>query len=175
MKHLCFDEVDEKRAPIEVYKGEGSITFTCYYPYARKEHTVELKAKKNASTYPPYDKQNNKNTFEGEVPTTFIATFTLNEGATSNSMRDILFYTGEEDTPEYKITLSKGITVNNKFQKVIWNSKTGLVTFDGEVIASTGPTLLKVKPTDRMRFRIKSGEFYPSWWDITVKYDALYR
>ena len=29
MKHLCFEE-NEKR----IYKGEGNITFTCYYPYA---------------------------------------------------------------------------------------------------------------------------------------------
>lgn len=30
MKHLCFEENGER-----VYKGEGSITFTCYYPFAR--------------------------------------------------------------------------------------------------------------------------------------------
>lgn len=30
LKHLAFEE-DGKR----VYKGEGSVTFTCYYPYAR--------------------------------------------------------------------------------------------------------------------------------------------
>jgi hypothetical protein len=32
MKHLCFEEDGE-----DIYKGEGSITFTCYYPYARSE------------------------------------------------------------------------------------------------------------------------------------------
>ena len=30
MKHLCFEENGER-----IYKGEGSITFTCYYPFAR--------------------------------------------------------------------------------------------------------------------------------------------
>lgn len=29
MKHLCFEESGKR-----IYKGEGSITFTCYYPYA---------------------------------------------------------------------------------------------------------------------------------------------
>lgn len=29
IKHLCFEENGER-----VYKGEGSITFTCYYPFA---------------------------------------------------------------------------------------------------------------------------------------------
>lgn len=30
IKHLCFEENEGQRT----YKGEGSITFTCYYPYA---------------------------------------------------------------------------------------------------------------------------------------------
>ena len=29
IKHLCFEENGKR-----IYKGEGSITFTCYYPYA---------------------------------------------------------------------------------------------------------------------------------------------
>jgi hypothetical protein len=33
MKHLCFEEEGE-----DIYKGEGSITFTCYFPYARSEN-----------------------------------------------------------------------------------------------------------------------------------------
>ena len=44
MKHLCFDEVEEDGKSIEVYKGEGSITFTCYYPYARSTQ-IKLDAK----------------------------------------------------------------------------------------------------------------------------------
>lgn len=38
MKHLCF-EVEGQRK----YRGEGSIQFTCYYPYARTRHSNELK------------------------------------------------------------------------------------------------------------------------------------
>ena len=39
MKHLCFDEnyidkVTQKEKNRRKYRGEGSITFTCYYPYA---------------------------------------------------------------------------------------------------------------------------------------------
>lgn len=40
IKHLCFEESEGQRT----YKGEGSITFTCYYPYA---HTPN---EKNAAT-----------------------------------------------------------------------------------------------------------------------------
>lgn len=42
IKHLCFEESEGQRT----YKGEGSITFTCYYPYA---HTPNKK--QNTSKY----------------------------------------------------------------------------------------------------------------------------
>lgn len=45
IKHLCFTDENGQR----VYKGEGSLTFTCYWPYARttdltKEASIETKA-----------------------------------------------------------------------------------------------------------------------------------
>ena len=30
---LCFDENNQR-----VYKGEGSVEFTCYYPYAKSRY-----------------------------------------------------------------------------------------------------------------------------------------
>lgn len=36
IKHICFEENGERR-----YKGEGSITFTCYYPFA---HTPQIES-----------------------------------------------------------------------------------------------------------------------------------
>ena len=36
IKHICFEENGER-----IYKGEGSITFTCYYPFA---HTPKIKS-----------------------------------------------------------------------------------------------------------------------------------
>jgi phage-related protein len=34
IKHICFEQ--EKNASLErVYRGEGSITFSCYFPFAR--------------------------------------------------------------------------------------------------------------------------------------------
>ena len=37
IKHLCFEENGAR-----VYKGEGSITFTCYYPYAHTPKEVKV-------------------------------------------------------------------------------------------------------------------------------------
>lgn len=38
MKHLCFEEDGQR-----VYKGEGSITFTCYYPYGHTPRKLWIK------------------------------------------------------------------------------------------------------------------------------------
>lgn len=38
MKHLCFEEDGQR-----VYKGEGSITFTCYYPYGHTPKKLWIK------------------------------------------------------------------------------------------------------------------------------------
>lgn len=55
IKHICFDETDivkdadsgePKEITKRVYKGEGSITFTCYYPFAHSP-----KGKKFLSKY----------------------------------------------------------------------------------------------------------------------------
>jgi predicted phage tail component-like protein len=37
IKYMCF-EVDGQRE----YRGEGTLQFTCYYPYARTRHSDEL-------------------------------------------------------------------------------------------------------------------------------------
>ena len=42
LKHICFEENGER-----LYKGEGSITFTCYYPYA---HSTNLDRKAAATS-----------------------------------------------------------------------------------------------------------------------------
>jgi hypothetical protein len=52
IKHLCFEENGER-----IYKGEGSITFTCYYPFA---HTPII---------------NNNYVEDGNVPTNKLIPF----------------------------------------------------------------------------------------------------
>lgn len=61
MKHLCFEENGK-----DVYKGEGSITFTCYYPFARSENKTPNEIK------PPQKVQN-----LGDLPAPVEMTFTV--------------------------------------------------------------------------------------------------
>lgn len=44
IKFIPFDDVDEDGNKIRVYKGEGSVTFTAYYPFA---HTPDYVQQKN--------------------------------------------------------------------------------------------------------------------------------
>lgn len=39
IKHLCFESNEQR-----IYKGEGTVQFTCYYPYARNRKTVPAAA-----------------------------------------------------------------------------------------------------------------------------------
>lgn len=41
IKYICFDEYEDGKK-IRIYKGEGSVTFTSYYPYAHTPTYVEL-------------------------------------------------------------------------------------------------------------------------------------
>lgn len=109
IKHLCFiDENDER-----VYKGEGSITFTCYYPYARTpdklwvnrldengEEIIEYLTRDGrllsaySDTYYTNKSEwaeasgleNNLNTIKGDVPTPFILTIDFRETDILNSV-----------------------------------------------------------------------------------------
>lgn len=35
LKTICFDGEDEEGNPCRIYKGEGTLNFVCYYPFAR--------------------------------------------------------------------------------------------------------------------------------------------
>lgn len=63
VKHLCFDKEGNRR-----YRGEGSVQFTCYYPYAHSRGVVSKE--NNASTTQTvkylYNSESNKYILEGE-------------------------------------------------------------------------------------------------------------
>lgn len=123
MKHLCFEEkINGKIA--NVYKGEGSITFTCYYPYARSEKIEIAKGQAvNNKTYQPTNK--------GDFPAPIVIDFSYTHpsNATSNlTCYGFVFSDGSGNAPTKQIkfsapkTIQKGATVN-----YLWDSKSGIV------------------------------------------------
>ena len=64
IKHLCFDNGADR-----LYKGEGTVQFTCFYPYARTRRSGEIVGN-SASTYTTknieatYNKKGTSNIYE---------------------------------------------------------------------------------------------------------------
>ena len=143
MKHLCFEESSK-----DVYKGEGSITFTCYYPYAKSENKGM-----SGSNYIDTKFCNN-----GDLPAPFIGRFRRykaesSEGSSSYRMNssDIIYgvsYSdGSGNLPTVDIYFTTSQQVGRGWYE--WNSKTGIISYvDDEgtktIIPITGNAIIKI-------------------------------
>jgi hypothetical protein len=91
INYICFEEFDTTiQKIVKIYKGEGTIQFTVYYPYARTPDYVELRDGTRLAgnyygsysnfynyelikeTLPNYPAIDNNNQF-GDLPFTFVA------------------------------------------------------------------------------------------------------
>lgn len=100
-------EVDET---VVIYKGEGSIQFTCYDPYA-----YSLKGK--GWHYTPGQSSTNKDvTVEGTAPS-FFKVLSIQENIASGTVISVK----DGDNILYQITLEENVDSIN------WNSRTGIV------------------------------------------------
>jgi predicted phage tail component-like protein len=148
LKHICF-EVDGER----VYKGEGSITFTCYYPFAhtptklwsaekdRKGNLIYSYIDADGRLLSNYDEDAYTNIEEwseasglAEKDTSVICgdiaapfTFTIARNGT--------VWEADEDTKIYGMRIENSATVYfdppinlSRGDELVWNSKTGLIT-----------------------------------------------
>jgi phage-related protein len=109
IKYLCFEEeVDAEGNSIDIYKGEGSIVFTCYFPFARKKQTQEFAGGSGTHFI----------SIGGQKPTTFKAVCE-NLGAGQITIGSLTINTGGART-------------------FTWDSSTGLVLANNAPIAYTG-------------------------------------
>lgn len=117
MKYLCFEEDGE-----DIYKGEGSIAFTCYYPYARSEKILIANGSKvNSKKYEPIN--------NGDLPASFIIDFSYTNILGSNlPIWGALIYLGNMIEPIKRIKFLNSITLKpNESIRCIWDSKLGLL------------------------------------------------
>jgi hypothetical protein len=123
MKHLCFEENGK-----DIYKGEGSITFTCYYPYARSE---------NKGMH-AFNTINTEFCNNGDLPAPFIGRFRRykaesSEGSSNYRMNssDIIYgvsYSdGSGNLSTVDIYFATSRQVGGGWYE--WNSKTGIVSY----------------------------------------------
>jgi phage-related protein len=151
LKFICFDEeyeetinevvVTRKR---NIYKGEGTIQFTCYFPFGYgEEQTKEVDIIRGATITDDF-------TISTELPTTFVLT-----AASTNISDGDVFEIGN-----LKITLKKS---GNSLE---WDTATGLVKIDGEPAPYIGTSYGTIS-TGTYTVNRKS---YP----YTIKYKSLY-
>lgn len=122
LKTICFDESGER-----IYKGEGTIQFTCYYPFA---HTPNL-------TKSGKDGRSIDNYLEDDYPTK--EQWQLASGLTKHKDGDnpgdleapFVIKTKADLTIKANERLKVGsleITILEEAKNLVWDSKTGLVT-----------------------------------------------
>ena len=116
MKYLCFDEWNEETSEYDrVYKGEGTLQFTCYWPYA---HTPDTNTKVSEKIF-------------GEGQTTFPA-----DGRILSSYNDDIF------TNKSQWAAASGLLDTNEDEDIVCKNKGDLpahfvLTTSGAVSANT--------------------------------------
>jgi hypothetical protein len=151
LKFICFDEnytVQEGDVLVtktrNIYKGEGTIQFTCYFPFGYGgEQTKEVDIIRGTATTDDF-------TISTELPTTFVLT-----AASTNISEGNVFEIGDLI-----------ITLKASGDSLEWDTATGLVKIDGEpapyIGKSYGTLSAGTYTVDRKN--------YP----YTIKYKSLY-
>lgn len=138
IRALCFDELDEQGKYVRIYRGEGTLNFTCYLPYAYTPNWVwDWKDAKK--------KELIQKTADGKILTNYNSEIYINKnewgGAYGlfNSKPTELINSGDIAAP-FKVILSS-ITANTTLRVAdneiviledcadfVWDSQTGMVS-----------------------------------------------
>ena len=138
MKYLCFDEWNEDTEKYDrVYKGEGTLQFTCYWPYA---HTPDENTKVSTTM-----NATGKFGADGRILTSYAANIYGNKGqwaaASGLPAETVVAGSNNGDIPTYFVltkadqvaagtTFTVGdveITIPAACYDLEWNSKSGIV------------------------------------------------
>ena len=164
IKYIPFDELDEQGNTVRIYKGEGSVQFTAYWPYAHTPDYVGQRAN-NGKDFDSYRDFINREEWgatsgltastgqcmgenPGDLPTPFIYTHPVALGDSTSQTNTYykikignVSVSGSTESfagAEIIIEVPKGKVYNN----LSWDSKTGLVS--AKVGSSEKPTPILV-------------------------------
>ena len=174
LKYICFGRTGEPR----VYKGEGTINFVAYYPFAKsvetwlnttlqkKENVNEWKAEsKLPLTAPVTSTSDIENTISiynaGDLPMEWWVY--IKKVGTSIKMGQIKCYTGEfPDTIEIgKIEITKDIVLEEEETGILIDSRTCLVSgVKGLTSSFTSNKYGDITTTKNLYNQNISGEFF---------------
>lgn len=125
IKHLVFDEGENKK---RVYKGEGTIQFTCYYPFARCAFSDTVTKESLCGAYPNIDEWWDAARIEpgknfGDIPVPFEM---IISGSETNQNQTIYDIEWKNLPTTYAIKNASGQLINCEARGVL-NTRTGIV------------------------------------------------
>lgn len=156
IKYICFEDQSLNDSFKRIYKGEGSITFTCYYPFARSAQTY---GGTNSSVIDPV---------EGDVPTPFKLVIDFSNSTDLTPDSKLSSFTVNSNT----ITFEPAIKVE-KNDVFIWDSKVGLVKKGNTICPYSGRGIVNLEPGTDVAISaegISLGEHY----NLSISYKYLY-
>lgn len=129
LKFICFEETVGGQK-VDIYKGEGTVQFSCYYPFAKSKNTHSLAPTKGNSGI--------EGTNNGDLSADWVAYYPL----TIASDISILISNSEKTSCTIRITKPEakqwGEKEKEKDTYISVNSKTNLIEgWTGELNAST--------------------------------------
>jgi phage-related protein len=156
IKYICFEDASLEDSFNRIYKGEGSITFTCYFPFAR---SVETYGGTSGSEIPPVG---------GNIPTPFKLTIDFSNSTDLTSDSKLSSFTVNSNT----ITFEPAINVEKNLV-IVWDSKVGLVKKGNAICPYSGQGTMNLEPGSNVLISAK-GTSLGNRYDLSISYKYLY-
>ena len=157
LKTVCFeeeyyDEVDKKNKKRRIYKGEGTIQFTAYYPYAKGEKITKNIGEENGSAITTIELINS-----GDLETDFQLFLSFSDGYNGADVIKSITLTNEKGATIGKLDFGNGITnlKPNYDGGIRINSKTNLI--EGYAKNTAGDTIIHNRIYNKF---ITAGDFF---------------
>lgn len=156
IKYICFEDASLEDSFKRIYKGEGSITFTCYYPFARSAKTY---GGTSSSAIAPVG---------GNAPTPFKLTIDFSNSTDLTSDSKLSSFTVNSNT----ITFEPAIDVEKNIV-IIWDSKVGLVKKGSVICPYSGQGVVSLEPGSDVSISAE-GTSLGNRYDLSISYKYLY-
>lgn len=169
LKYICFDEEGER-----IYKGEGTLNFICYYPFAKSIHKfLNLYNDENYPNKSQWDVSSYLKNEQGEYDIANIA---------SQKITYKLYNAGDFET-DFKLTISSAAFVNKPKLTISLNNKEKMEldfsksVFPASIVIDTKNCSIydELKPGNLYTSLLSKGEFFKipvSADDITLTIES---
>ena len=142
IKFIPFDDYNASGQKVgRIYKGEGSVTFTCYWPYAHTPDYIGATGTANGKDLDSYTDADFNNKTQWAAASGLTNSTGVCMGENPGDLPAPFITTISYDVPFKLIVGDCYIECNGHEEHITWDSKTGLLYTDGgEVLSANGLT-----------------------------------